>query len=468
MRRLFLLIAALVGLTSLQDASAGAALEVHEFSLENGLQVVVVPIHRSHVVSHNLLIHAGASDDPLGHSGVAHFLEHMQFKGTPTHPEGEYSRQVERLGGQYNAFTTADMTGYYVTIAKEHLPDIMNLEADRMMHLAPAADSYITERDVVLEERRMRTDNIPASLLSEAVEAALFRHHPYGTPIIGWAHEMVKLDEVAAKAFLKQYYTPHNVVLLLVGDIDEAEAKTLATTYYGPWKGEKAPARNWVSEPPRITSEVVTLRHPTVNVREWERTYIAPSFGADGKETAARIMPLVLAEEILGHPRTGVLYRELVEKRKVATAVSIGYNPYMIGPGTLEVGITPAEGVSLYQLAKAYVQTMQAFEKSTIDAKVMERARNQLKASTIFARDSIQGMASILSQLVMIGLPPEWFNRWPELVDAVTPEQVTQAVRQTCTDRTAVTGVLLPSKTPLPYEGAKPLSSHPRLSGNIQ
>ena len=344
MRFLLLIVSFLIGLAvAPEDGRTASILPTHEFTLKNGLRVIVVPVHRSHVVSHNLLVHAGAADDPLGHSGVAHFLEHMQFKGTPTHPEGVYSKQVERMGGQYNAFTSADMTGYYVTIAKEHLAEIMSLEADRMMHLAPAADAYLTERDVVLEERRMRTDNVPASLLSEALNAALFRHHPYGTPIIGWAHEMLLLDEISAKTFLKQYYTPHNVVLLLVGDIDEAEAKTLAEKYYGAWQGVDAPSRHWVSEPPRIASETVTLRHPTVNVKQWSRTYTAPSLGMDSKDIASRIMPLVLAEEILGHPRTGVLYRELVEKQKLATAVSVGYNPYVIGPGTMEIAITPAE-----------------------------------------------------------------------------------------------------------------------------
>jgi zinc protease len=466
--RLFSFVACMMMALAVPSYAASPALTPHEFTLKNGLRVIVVPVHRSPVISHNLLIHAGAADDALGHSGVAHFLEHMFFKGTPTTPEGEYSKQVERMGGRYNAFTSADMTGYYVTIAKLHLPQIMALEADRMMHLAPVSKVYGTERDVVLEERRMRTDNSPAALLSEAVDAALFRHHPYGTPVIGWAHEMALLNEASAKAFLARFYTPHNAVLLLVGDIEEAEARTLAERYYGAWQGAAALPRNWVSEPPRITSETVTLRHPTVKVAQWTRTYIAPSFGGDRKDTATRIMPLIVAEEILGHPRTGVLYKEMVEKRKLATSVSVGYNPYVIGPGTVQVSITPTEGVNMRQFTKAYAEIMQAFKAGKIDAKVMERARNQLKATTIFARDSIQGMAAILSQLTMIGLPPEWFNQWGALVDGVTPEQVTHAVTETFTDNIAVTGLLLPSGK------AAPASALPRVSpatphdGNIQ
>jgi zinc protease len=435
-------------------ALAATPVPIHEFTLKNGLRVVVVSLHRSPVVSHNLMIAAGAADDPLGASGVAHFLEHMMFKGTPTVPEGDYTARIERLGGQFNAFTSADMTGYYVTIAKEHLPEIMTLEADRMMHLAPKPETYLTERDVIVEERRMRTDNVPVALLGEAMNAVLFPHHPYGTPIIGWAHEMKTLNQAQVEAYKETHYIPANAVLVLVGDMTETEARQLAETHYGAWQGGAKPSRTWVSDPPRITSSTVTLRDANVHVPQWTRSYIAPSFGTNRDQTESRIMPLILAEEILGNARTGVLYTELVEKRKVATDVSISYNPYVLGEGTFDVTITPAAGVSMRAFARAYQEAMHTFTQSTIDATALKRARNQLKAATILARDSIQGMGFIFSQLVMIGVPPEWFNTWEAKVDAVTPAHITDAVAKTLQDETAVTGFLLPAKKPEATKGA--------------
>jgi zinc protease len=428
---------------SATSTHAASALDISSFTLENGLTVVVAPVHRVPVISHHLMIYAGAADDPLGHSGVAHFLEHMLFKGTPDVPEGEYSRQVEGMGGQYNAFTSADMTGYYVTVAKAHLETVMKLEADRMMHLAPKPDMYITEKAVVIEERKLRVDTNPAALLNEAMNAALFRHHPYGTPIIGWAHEMALLDEPTAKAFLHRFYTPSNAALILVGDITVEEAKTLTKRYYGGWIGAPKQHRNWVDEPPRNASDSLVMHHENVTLPRMGRSYLAPGI-SNSKDIAGSVMPLIIAEELLGHPRTGLLYRELVEKQKLATDVSVDYNPFVIGPGTLDVSMTPANGVSTDKLASAYEATMQHFMQGTIDPQAMLRARNQLKASTIFARDSVQGMAFILSQLVMIGMEPEWLNQWGTLVDAVTPEQIIKAVASTFRDDTAVTGILLP------------------------
>jgi zinc protease len=436
----------LVSFTSFNQVYAAKPVPIATFTLKNGLTVVVASLHRAPVISHNIMIYAGAADDPLGHSGVAHFLEHMLFKGTPTFPEGSYSKEIERMGGQYNAFTSADMTGYYVTVAKEHISKVMELEADRMMNLAPKSTLYQTERDVVIEERRMRTDNSPAALLGEALNAALFRHHPYGTPIIGWAHEIALLDETSAQAFLRRFYTPSNAALILVGDITEAEARTLAQRYYGAWEGKPKQPRKWVSEPPRIASDTVVLRHPTVQQPQWTRSYLAPSLGEPKNDNTPHIMPLLIAEEVLGNARTGVLYRSLVEDKEMATSVSVSYNPFSIGAGTLDVSITPVAGVSMWKLKKTYEKVIDDFIANKIDKNTMQRARNQMKASSIFARDSMQGMAFILSQLVMIGMKPEWFNEWESLVDAVTPVQVTSAVQAVFKDDVAVTGILLPKE----------------------
>lgn len=422
--------------------SIAADITIEDFTLDNGLRVVVAPNHSAPAISHTLLIGAGAADDALGASGVAHYLEHLMFKGTPTVPEGEYSKRIELLGGQYNAFTGADMTGYYVSIAAQHIEKVMELEADRMQNLAPKQEAYAKERDVVLEERRLRTDNNPSALLREAMNAAFFRHHPYRIPIIGWAHEIALLDEVPARQFLQRYYTPNNAVLLLVGDITPKAAKKLAKQYYGTWHGAPKPSRDWVSEPPRQVSESLTLRHENVTVPRMTRSYLAPSIGTATNDN--EFMPLILAESLLGNQRTGVLYRALVEEQKLATNISLHYSAFGIGPSQFRVRITPAKGVTFGQVEAAYQQVIEMFIAEPLDTKALERARNQLKADTIFARDSVQGMGFILAQIVTIGREPEWFNRWSELVDAVSPKQITEAVKMTLNDDVAVTGYLLP------------------------
>ncbi len=433
-------------LAALLPASLRASepLQFTDRTLDNGLRVIVVPMHRAPVVSHTLLFYAGAADDPLGDSGVAHYLEHMFFKGTPKVPDGEYARRIEQLGGQYNAFTSADMTGYYVTVAKQHLATVMELEADRMIHLAPPADSYDAERDVILEERRLRTDVSPPALLSEAINAALFRHHPYGRPIIGWAHEMAQLNEAAAMAFFKQYYAPSNAVLMIVGDVTQEEGLSLAQLHYGSWEAVEKPERSWVSEPPRRADHQLTLYHENVTAPRIVRRYAVSSLGSDAQVSVS--MALLFAEELLGNARTGMLYRSLVKEQKLATNVQVYYSPFSLGEATLSVVLTPVEGVAPDALVAAYEQSLTEFLEVPIDARAMERTRNQLKASSIFARDSVQGMAFILGQLVMIGLEPEWFNRWEELVASVNEEAIHQAVRQQLLNTRNVTGYLMPQE----------------------
>jgi zinc protease len=420
----------------------------HEFKLENGLRVVVAPMPNSPAISHNLLFFAGSADDALGSSGVAHYLEHVLFKGTPTVPEGEYSKIIERLGGDYNAFTSTDMTGYYVTIGKQHIAKVMELEADRMQHLAPSQEAYSKEREVVLEERRLRTDNNPAALLYEAMNVALYRHHPYRIPIIGWSHEINQLGEVPAKAFLAKHYTPANAVLVLVGDVSKEQAETLTKKHYGAWNGAPKPARQWTSEPVRQVSQTVSLHHETVTVPKINIAYIAPSLATAGNPN--EVMPLLLAEELLGNPRTGILYERLVKQQKLATEVSISYSPFSLGMSQVNVSLVPAQNVALDALKTAYEQVIadvvaeKIFKDDVEVRRVMQRAKNQMKAETIFAQDSVQGMGFILAQLIMIGQSPEWFNHWSGYVDAVTYPQIIASVKDTIIPDYAVTGYLLP------------------------
>src|SRR3954449_12236551 len=211
----------------------GSGPEVSSFALDNGLDVVVIPDRRVPVVTHMVWYRNGSADDPLGQSGIAHFLEHLMFKGTDRHPAGEFSQVVSALGGQENAFTSYDYTAYFQRVAREHLETMMAFEADRMTGLVLEDAVVAPERDVVLEERRMRVETDPAAQLSEAMAASLFVHHPYGIPIIGWMHEIESLDRDNALAYYRRFYTPENAVLVVAGDVTADEVVRLAENTYG-------------------------------------------------------------------------------------------------------------------------------------------------------------------------------------------------------------------------------------------
>lgn len=412
-----------------------------EFTLENGLRVVLVEQHRVPAVAHMLIIRAGSAEDPPGKSGLAHYLEHLLFKGTEQMSEAYYNQQVAALGGEHNAFTNQDVTAYYVLVARDNLPKVMRLEAERFLHWSPKADVYASERDVIIEERRLRTDNQPPALLSEAMTAAMYRNHPYHTPIIGWLHEMQDLQPDDAKRFFATYYQPKNATLLLVGDVTPEDARALAEEYYGEWENTRAvPKRRWRSEPPRRVNQTLRMTHPSVQQPLWRRYYDAPSFVEGNTQ---QVIPLMLLADMLGAEGTGLLYKALVSPGK-ATAIDVGYSPYSLGPESFSVSMTPGpEGID--GLTSAYEQALRdILSGNGLSEAALSRAKTQLVSETIFARDGLEGQAFILAQLIILGMAPEDFITLPQKINAVTLEQVRLATASVLNDATAVTGYLLP------------------------
>ena len=273
-------------------SSVSSAPQVANFTLANGLDVVVIPDHRAPVVTHMVWYRNGAADDPLGKSGIAHFLEHLMFKGTKRHPKGEFSEFISEVGGMENAFTGNDFTAYFQQIAKQHLKACMAFEADRMTGLTLTDEIVAPERDVVLEERRMHCDTDPGAQLGEAVQAALFTHHPYGIPVIGWGHEIEGLNREDALAYYKRFYTPENAILVVAGDVEPEEARALAEETYGKIKprGSK-PERVRPMEPPTVANRLVKVADDKVEQPGWQRHYLAPSalHRARGRSGSARI-----------------------------------------------------------------------------------------------------------------------------------------------------------------------------------
>ncbi|MGD9544173.1 MAG: M16 family metallopeptidase [Methylocystis sp.] len=420
-----------------------ARASITSFTLHNGMEVVVIPDARTPVVTHMVWYKNGAADDPLGQSGIAHFLEHLMFKGTKDHPQGEFSNLVAELGGQENAFTSYDYTAYFQRIGKEHLATLMAFEADRMRNLVLTDEVVDPERDVVLEERRMRTDSDPAAQLDEAVQAALFAHHPYGTPIIGWNHEIEGLDRAHALAYYERFYTPENAILIVAGDVDAAAVESLAKDTYGKIPARAAPPRRArTQEPPHRAHRLVTLRDEKVEQPAHEQVFLVPSYTTAAPGEAEALETLAY---MLGGGPTSALYETLVVEEKVAVGAGAYYMGSAVDDTRLWVYATPAPDVSLEDLDDAMGRVLRRFAEDPIDAAHLQRAKTRLIADAVYAQDSQASLARWYGEALATGLAIEDVVAWPDRMEKVTARDVQDAARKWLDKRRAVTGFLLPA-----------------------
>ena len=419
-----------------------SATQVAHFTLTNGLEIVVIPDHRAPVVTHMVWYRNGAADDPPGKSGIAHFLEHLMFKGTEAHPKGEFSEFIAGIGGQENAFTGPDFTAYFQQVAKEHLKSCMEFEADRMTGLVLTDEIVAPERDVVLEERRMHCDTDPGAQLGEAVQATLYTHHPYGVPIIGWGHEIEGLEREDALAYYQRFYTPQNAVLVVAGDADPEETLRLAEATYGkvPARGGR-PERLRPSEPPAVADRLVTVRNEKVQQPNWQRHYLVPSCRtAEPGESEA----LDVLGHLIGGGQTSLLYRELVIAEKLAVSAWAYYHGTALDRSRFIANATPAPGVALETLDKAFDRVLAKFLAEGVDEGALERAKTRLVADAVYARDSQSDLARWYGSSLALGQTIRDVEDWPARIDAVDADAVLDAARKWLVAKPAVTGHLLP------------------------
>lgn len=414
---------------------------VGNFRLGNGMDVIVIPDHRAPVVTHMVWYRNGSADDPPGKSGIAHFLEHLMFKGTKNHKLGEFSEVVSELGGQENAFTSNDYTAYFQRVPKEHLAVMMKYEADRMTNLVLTDEIVAPERDVVLEERRMRTDADPASQLSEAVHAALFTHHPYGKPIIGWQHEIESLGREDALAYYQRFYTPENAILIVAGDVTADEVRTLAEDVYGkiPARGE-APTRRRPQEPQPRAQRLVTLADEKVEQPTQQRLYLVPSYSSAQPGDAEALEVLA---HLLGGGPTSYLYRELVVNQKVAVSTGAYYIGTALDDTRFYVWGVPAPDVTLETLDAAVGKVVEQMGKEPVEAADLARAKTRLIADAVYAQDNQSSLARWYGAALTTGETVEAVQNWPARIDAVTAEDVRAAAAKWLDRRRAVTGFLM-------------------------
>jgi zinc protease len=421
--------------------AAAKLFEPTTYTLANGLQVVVIEDHRAPVVVHMVWYKVGAADERRGKSGIAHFLEHLMFKGTPSVPPGEFSKIVARNGGRDNAFTSQDYTGYFQTVARDRLELVMRLEADRMANLVLTDAVVDPERTVVLEERSSRTDNEPASLLYEQMSAAQFLNHPYGVPIIGWEHEIRGLTAADALAFYRTHYAPNNAVLIVAGDVAPAEVKALAEKYYGPVAARPVPPRRRAQEPAANAARRVVLEDARVRQPQLARSYLAPSRSAGEKRHA---MPLIVLAEILGGGATSRLHRGLVLNGGVASSAGAWYDSVSLDQSTFTIYATPKPGGDLAAVEAGIDRVVGELLRDGVSAAEVERAKVGLLASAVYARDSLFGAARTFGAALTAGLSVDEIEAWPDLVRAVTLDEVNAAARYVLEPKRSVTGLLRP------------------------
>jgi zinc protease len=433
------------GLAGLLLAAPAFADEVTSFSLDNGLEVVVIEDHRAPVVTHMVWYKVGSADEPPGRSGIAHFLEHLMFKGTDTVPSGAFSATVSAQGGRDNAFTSWDYTAYFQRVAADRLELMMELEADRMRNLRLTEADVATERQVVLEERSQRTDNDPAALLGEHRAAAQYQNHRYGIPIIGWRHEIEALTREDALDFYRTFYAPNNAILVVAGDVTPEEVRALAETHYGPLAPTPGlKARQRPSEPPQLAERRITLADPRVAQPYVIRTYLAPERNPGAQDEAAALT--VLAELLGGSGNSSVLAKALTFEDAKAAYVSAFYDATALDTTTFGFVILPVPGVSLEEAEAALDAALADFLADGIDPAAFARIKTQIRAAQIYARDDSDRLARRYGEALTTGLTVADIEAWPATLDAVTPDQVMAAARAVFDRRKSVTGHLVQSQ----------------------
>jgi zinc protease len=414
------------------------------FTLRNGMQVVVITDRRAPVVTHQVWYRVGAADEPRGKSGIAHFLEHLMFKGTRDLAPEEFSRTIARNGGDDNASTSSDYTNYYERIARDRLDLVMRMEADRMRNLRLAEEEIASERDVIVEERRQRIDNNPGAVLNERMRAMLYPHHPYGVPVIGWLHEIEALTRADALDFYEIWYAPNNAILVVAGDVDAAELRPLAEATYGRVRPTRnLPARVWTQDPPprgpmRVSHRDVKVRQPSLS-----RIYPSVSYATgEGREAHA----LDVAMEILGGSETSRLYRALVDGARIAVSAGAGADTSGLGGGTVSLYAVPADGVTLEQVEQALDAEIARFLAEGPAEEEVARAKSRLAAQAIYARDSQEALASVFGASLVEGETLDAIVAWPDDIMAVTREEAWDAAKAALALDRSVTGWLLPAE----------------------
>jgi len=410
--------------------------EAHEFKLDNGLQVVVLPNRLSPIVQHMLFYKAGSAEELQGVSGAAHYLEHLMFKGTEKFPDGRFSELVAENGGSENAFTSFDFTGYFQTVSKENLALVMELEADRMTNLKLTEEMIEPELAVVMEERRQRTDNSPNGIMREEVQAALYMNHPYGRPIIGWEHEIRALTLKDIWDYYQTWYAPNNAVLVIGGDVNVEDVKVLAEKFYGPIPFKAVPKRNRPFEPKHRVARTMEYADTRVGLPSYSIQYLAPAtrkddllFGDLGLEQDKASYALTVFADAFGGGSASPLYRKLVIEDKSATSVGAFYASSAADYGTFGFYVAPNRGEELEPAIDALNVEIENVLLEGLSQEDLDRSKRKLIRSAILARDDLKTAPNLVGRAIATGESLSDLQNWANMIEAVTLDEVNTVTR---------------------------------------
>jgi zinc protease len=430
-------------------AQAAATSPVAETALPNGMRILVKTDRRAPVVVCMVWYRVGSIDEVNGTTGVAHVLEHMMFKGTKAVPAGQYSRFIAEAGGRDNAFTSRDYTGYFQTLHKSQLPLAMRLEADRMNNLLLSREEFAKEIRVVMEERRWRVDDRPRSLITEQLNAAALRAHPYRQPVIGWMSDLEHMRVEDAQAFYDRWYAPNNATLVVVGDVAPEEVRKLAAQYFGPLKSKPLPVRKITEEPPQLGPQQLTVRAPA------ELPYVVMAYRAPvlrEPQTDWEPYALEMLANVLDGNEAARLNRNLVRTARIASSADASYDGISRGPGMFYLSATPSAGKTAQETEQALRSEIQKLVTEGVTEDELQRVKSQAVASHVYERDSMYYQAQQIGSLDMVGLPLTLIDFFVEKLKLVTAEQVVAVAKKYLVDD----GLTIAYLDPQPLSGKRP------------
>lgn len=428
---------------------AAAQAEVFERTLPNGLKVVVKEDRRAPVVVQQIWYKAGSMDERTGVTGIAHVLEHMMFKGTATVHAGEFSKRIAAAGGRENAFTSYDYTAYFQQLHKSKLPLAIQLESDRMRNLKLSPEEFAREVKVVMEERRLRTDDEAHALLQEKMMAAIYEEHPYQHPVIGWMNDLESLTAGDAKAWYDRWYAPNNATLVIAGDVQAEEVFALAQKYYGAIpKRAMQPRRNY-DEPKQLGIKRLVVKAPA-ELPHLVMSFHAPTVQKPAQDWKPYAMEILAG--VLDGNESARLNKRLVREQQVASAVGAGYDSVSRGPGLFTIEATPSEGKTVIDVEIALRKEIEQLVKEGVSEEELQRVKAQVTAAEVYKRDSLFYQAMQIGQMESIGLGHRAIPVMLEKLQAVTAEQVRQVAEEFLKDDNLTVAVLDP----------QPLSGKPK------
>ncbi len=422
-----------------------ASPKVSEFKLDNGMKLLVQEDHRAPVAVTQVWYKVGASYEHGGITGISHMLEHMMFKGTKKHPPGEFSRIISANGGSENAFTGDDYTAYFQTLEKSRLPVSFEMEADRMRNLKLLPDEFAKEQQVVLEERRLRTDDQPRAKLGEQFNAVAFSNSPYRNPVIGWPDDVSRLTVVDLAAWYQSWYAPNNATVVVVGDVNPAEVYKLAQKHFGPLKPSQLPVVK-----PQAEIEQTGLRRITVKAPA-KLPYVAMGYKTPVLHGAAEEWEpyaLEVAAGVLDGGNSARLESRLVRGQQIAASVGAGYDLYARMPSLLMIEGTPVQTKTAADLEKSLLEEVRLLRDEPVTAEELDRVKAQVLANKVFERDSIFNQAMQLGTAETVGLGWQKVDEFVDKINAVTPQQVQQVAKKYLTEDRLSIGHLDPQPIP--------------------